>query len=283
LSDDGSKLGDVSFGAKTSEYFQQNVIFPFFQHYLKDEGEWSGNEAVMFETGNDAWHRFDQWPPKSVQPRNIYFRAGNALSFEKPADAAADACDEWVSDPARPVPYTNKIEFENGNTWRIDDQRLDSTRPDVVGFQTEPLERDVTVAGPIRVNLFASTSGTDSDWFVKLIDVHPGDAEELPGYQRLVGMDVMRGRYRNSFSHPEPMKPGEVTPVSFDILDKFHTFRKGHRIRVHVQSTFFPYVDRNPQAFVNIYSARPEDYVKATQRVCRSAQSASHLVLPVLP
>jgi putative CocE/NonD family hydrolase len=282
LSDDGSKLGDVSFGSKTSEYFQQNVIFPFFQHYLKGEGEWSGNEAVMFETGNDAWHRFDQWPPKAAQPRNIYLRAGGALSFEKPDDAAADACDEWVSDPARPVPYTNEIEFENGSTWRIDDQRLDSTRPDVVGFQTAPLERDVTVAGPIRVNLFASTSGTDSDWFVKLIDVHPGDAKELPGYQRLVGMDVMRGRYRNSFSHPEPMKPGEVTPVSFDILDKFHTFRKGHRIRVHVQSTFFPYVDRNPQAFVNIYRARPEDYVKATQRVCRFARAASHLVLPVL-
>ncbi len=188
-----------------------------------------------------------------------------------------------MSDPAKPVPYSGEIEFSNGNTWRVGDQRLDSTRPDVLGYESAPLAQDVTLAGPVRVTLFASTTGTDSDWFVKLIDVYPGDAPALPGYQRLVGMEVMRGRYRNGFSKPEAMKPGEVTPIAFDILDKYHTFKKGHRIRVHVQSTFFPYVDRNPQTFVeSIYRAQPQDYRKATQRVCRSAQFASHLVLPIV-
>lgn len=283
LSDDGSKLGDVEFGSKTSEYFQQEVIFPFFQHYLKDKGDWGATEAVMFETGNDAWHRYEQWPPKGVASQSLYLQAKSRLSFAKPSDANADACDEYVSDPAKPVPYTSKIDFENNHTWRLDDQRLDSTRPDVLTFESAPLEQDLTIAGPIGMELFASTSGTDSDWFVKLIDVYPGNAEKLPGYQRLIGMDVMRGRYRNSFSAPEAMKPGEVTRIHFDILDKFHTFKKGHRLRVHVQSSFFPYIDRNPQTFVpNIYRAQPQDYRKATQRVCRSAQFASHLVLPVL-
>ena len=280
--EDGSKLGPVPFGSATSEYYQNEVVFPFFQRYLKDRGDWAEPEAVMFETGGNAWHRFDQWPPKAVASRSIYLQAGGGLSPSKPAQDDAAACDEYISDPAKPVPYTTEVSIASSNTWRIEDQRLVSTRPDVLTYQSAPLEQDVTIAGPIGVELFASTTGTDSDWVVKLIDIHPGDAATLPGYQMPVGMELMRGRYRNSFSRPEPVKPGEVTRIRFDILDKFHTFKKGHRIGVHVQSSFFPYIDRNPQQFVNIYRARPEDYVKATQRVCRSAQFASQLILPVL-
>ncbi|MBL8264721.1 CocE/NonD family hydrolase [Steroidobacter sp.] len=283
-SDDGSKLGDVDFGAKTADYYREQIVFPFFQRHLKQQGDWSAPEAVMFETGNNAWHRFDQWPPQAVSSRKLYMQADHALSFDVPTGKAASACADYISDPAKPVPHESAIAFTTGDTWRIADQRLDATRPDVLGFQTEPLQEDVTIAGPIGVRLFASTTGTDSDWVVKVIDVHPGTAAQLPGYQQLVGMDLMRGRYRNSFETPEPMRAGEVTPIRFDIVDKFHTFKKGHRIRVHVQSSFFPYIDRNPQTFVDsIYRARPEDYVKATQRVCYSAEGPSHLVLPVLP
>ncbi|MBL8271919.1 CocE/NonD family hydrolase [Steroidobacter sp.] len=280
--EDGSSLGPVKFGSATSEYYQNEVVFPFFQRYLKDRGDWAEPEAVMFETGNNAWHRFEQWPPKAAVAQNLYLQQGGGLSLTKPAQTDAAACDEYVSDPAKPVPYTSEISNTVSNTWRIEDQRPMSIRPDVLAYRSEPLAQDVTIAGPIGVELFASTTGTDSDWVVKLIDIHPNDAQELPGYQLPVGMEIMRGRYRNSFSKPEPMKPGEVTPIRFDILDKFHTFKKGHRIGVQVQSSFFPYIDRNPQQFVNIYRAKPEDYVKATQRVCRSASFASHLVLPVL-
>lgn len=280
--DDGSQLGPVQFGSATSDYYRNEVVFPFFQRYLKDRGDWAEPEAVMFETGGNAWHRFDQWPPKAVASQSIYLQAGGQLSASKPTQEDRAACDEYISDPAKPVPYTTDIATEVNNTWRIEDQRLVSTRPDVLTYRSEPLAQDLTIAGPIGVELFASTTGTDSDWVVKLIDIYPGDAKTLPGYQQPVGMEIMRGRYRNSFSKPEAMKPGEVTPIRFDILDKFHTFKKGHRIGVHVQSSFFPYIDRNPQQFVNIYRARPEDYVKATQRVCRSAQFASQLILPVL-
>jgi putative CocE/NonD family hydrolase len=280
--EDGSKLGLVQFGSATSDYYQNEVVFPFFQRYLKDRGDWAEPEAVMFETGGNAWHRFSEWPPKAVVSQGIYLSAGGRLSSSKPIGDDSAACDEYISDPAKPVPYTTDISTDVNNTWRIEDQRLVSTRPDVLAYQSEPLQQDVTIAGPIGVELFASTTGTDSDWVVKLIDVYPGDAQTLPGYQQPVGMEIMRGRYRNSFSKPEAMTPGEVTRIRFDILDKFHTFKKGHRIGVQVQSSFFPYIDRNPQQFVNIYRARPEDYVKASQRVCRSAQFASQLILPVL-
>ncbi len=270
-----AQAGPVKFGSATSDYYQNEVVFPFFQRYLKDRGDWAEPEAVMFETGGNAWHRFDQWPPKTIASQSIYLQAGGQLSTTKPTQADRAACDEYISDPAKPVPYTTDIATEVNNTWRIEDQRLVSTRPDVLTYRSEPLEQDLTIAGPIGVELFASTTGTDSDWVVKLIDIYPGDAQTLPGYQQPVGMEIMRGRYRNSFSKPEAMTPGEVTPIRFDILDKFHTFKKGHRIGVHVQSSFFPYIDRNPQQFVNIYRAKPADYVKATQRVCRSAQLAS--------
>jgi putative CocE/NonD family hydrolase len=246
----------------------------------------------MFETGGNAWHRFEQWPPASVAKKNLYFRAGGRLSYEAPTETAATASDEYLSDPAKPVPHSTKITADpDMPNWRIEDQRLNSTRPDVLTYETPVLDRAVTIAGPIRVSLFASTSGTDSDWVVKLIDIYPDDEPavktaagevNMAGYQMLVGVEVMRGRYRNSFEHPEPMQPGEPTPIAFDILDRFHTFKPGHRIGVHVQSSFFPFIDRNPQTFVDIYHARPEDYRKATQRISRSVALPSHLELPVL-
>jgi putative CocE/NonD family hydrolase len=289
--DDGTHLGDIQFGSKTSEYFQQDIILPFFQRYLKGKGDWSAPEAVVFETGGNVWHRFDQWPPANVTKKNLYFRAGGALSYEAPTEDSASASDEYPSDPAKPVPHSLKITGNPDDNWRIEDQRLYSTRPDVLTYETPLLDQDVTIAGPVHVSLFASTSGTDSDWVVKLIDIYPDDAPEgktaageigMAGYQMLVGVDLMRGRYRRSFAHPEPMTPGEPTPIAFDILDRCHTFRKGHRIGVQVQSSFFPFVDRNPQTFVDIYHARPEDYRKAVQRISRSVALPSHLELPVL-
>ncbi len=290
--DDGSHLGDFQFGSKTSEYFQRNILFPFFQHYLKDQGDWSPAEAIVFETGANRWHRFDQWPPPGVTKKNLYFGKSGTLSFTAPAEKGAAAQDSYVSDPAKPVPYTAEIRRNWGFEFYAGDQRYASTRPDVLTYQTEVLKEDVTIAGPTLAKLFVSTTGTDSDWFVKLIDVYPGDApnnEEGPkaakmgGYQVLLGIEAMRGRYRNDLSKPEPMVPGKLTPVSFNIWDKFHTFKKGHRIMVHLHSTWFPVFDRNPQTFVeNIYRAKPEQYRKATQTVYRSVEAPSHLVLPVV-
>ncbi|MBS0420073.1 MAG: CocE/NonD family hydrolase [Proteobacteria bacterium] len=282
LRDDGASLGDVKFGARTSDYYQKEVVFPFFQYYMKDEGNWSSPEAVMFETGRNAWHRFDQWPPKGVTHESVYLRANGALSMQKPTETDPTACDQYVSDPGKPVPYSTHISMENGNTWRIEDQRLISIRPDVLRYQSEPLTEDLTIAGASEVELFASTTGTDSDWVVKLIDIYPPDAAELPGYQRPVGMRLVRGRYRESFSKPAPLEPGEVTAYHIELLDKLHTFGKGHRIGIQVQSSFFPFIDRNPQTFVNIYRAKPTDYVPATQRVCHYAKAASRIVLPVI-
>lgn len=300
--DDGSRLGDMQFEAKTSEYYKENIIFPFFQHHLKGEGEWSPAEAIAFETGNNRWHRFAQWPPRSVVEKNIYFHDDGRLAFEAPDEEGKEAYDSYVSDPSRPVPYTHEIRRDRGEEYMTGDQRYAFTRPDVLTYQTDPLEADITIAGPVLAKLFASTSGTDSDWFVKLIDVHPGDARDnnnkndkndeddgndskgvrMGGYQMLLGFEVMRGKYRNSFSKPEPMVSDEVTPVSFSIWDKFHTFRKGHRIMVQVHSSWFPIFDRNPQTFTDIYRARKSDYRKAAQKIYRSNRSPSHLVLPVV-
>lgn len=220
-----------------------------------------------------------------------FFPRWGRLSYEPPTEDSAAAHDEYLSDPAKPVPHSIKISADPDENWRIEDQRLHATRPDVLTYETAVLDHDVTIAGPVRASLFVSTSGTDSDWVVKLIDIYPdtepsvkAEAGELnlAGYQMLVGVQVMRGRYRKSFESPEAMTPGEATPISFDILDRFHTFKKGHRIGVQVQSSFFPFIDRNPQTFVDVYHARPEDYRKATQRVMRSVALSSHLELPVL-
>lgn len=288
LGDDGSMLGDIDFGSKTSDYFKSDIIFPFFQYYLKNQGTWSPPEAKVFVTGTNKWQSFEQWPPKSVEHTPFYMHEDSALAPSKPKTRGKKAHDDYISDPNKPVPYTNVIPENPGPSYLVADQRFASTRPDVLTYQTDVLEEDITIAGPILVNLFASTTGTDSDWFVKVIDVHPGDAPDnsqgtkMGGYQMLVGAEVMRGKYRNSLSDPEPMKPGKPTPIEFEIRDKFHTFKKGHKIMVQVHSTWFPVSDRNPQTFTNIYSAEKDEYVKATQKIYRSKKYPSHITLPVI-
>ncbi len=244
---------------------------------------------MVFETGTNAWRTHDTWPPEGVEPTRLYLREGGRLSFEAPTVTGPEAADSWVSDPANPVPFSAEIRTTLGHLWKVEDQRFASTRPDVMVYESEPLEEDVTIAGEVLANLWVSTTGTDSDWVVKLIDVYPGDAEpsrycEVPmgGYQMHLAGEIMRGRFRESFSDPEPMVPGRVTPVDINLRDRYHTFKAGHRIMVQVQSSWFPAYDRNPQSYVDTYRAAPSDFRAATQRVVRSSAQPSHLVLGVL-
>ncbi|HXG67153.1 MAG TPA: CocE/NonD family hydrolase [Blastocatellia bacterium] len=290
---DGDTLGNVRFGSKTSLFYRENIELPFFNYYLKGKGELKLPEAYVFETGDNEWQTHEQWPPKNVKMENLYLHADGKLSFAAPKEARA--FDEYVSDPNRPVPFINYIAIGMTREYMTDDQRFAATRPDVLVYQTDALTEDVTIAGPITASLFVSTSGTDSDYVVKLIDVYPDDYPDdtpdddpnparvkMGGYQQLVRGEPMRAKFRNSFVKPEPMVPNKVTKVEFVMPDAYHTFRKGHRIMVQIQSTWFPLVDRNPQKFVDIYKATEADFQKATQRVFRSAGSASHLKLRVL-
>jgi putative CocE/NonD family hydrolase len=288
---DGDKVGDVNFRAKTSEYYRQKIEVPFFRRFLKGDTNYTPAEAHVFETGTHQWRRFDAWPPKQTTARALYFHAKGALSFDAPADAK-NAFDEFISDPAKPVPYT--LEHTQGypRGYPTHDQRFAASRPDVLVYETEPLEEDLTFAGPLTATLHVSTTGTDADWVIKLIDVYAGDFPDpkpnpayvaMGGYQQLVRGDVFRGKFRNSFEKPEPFKPGELAKIEFEIPDICHTFRRGHRVMVQVQSTWFPLVDRNPQTFVNIPTAKPEDFQKATHRVYRGGKEASSLTVRVLP
>ncbi len=289
----GDSLGRIRFLSDTSVYFQNQVEFPFFLHYLKDKGKLELPEALVFETGTNRWKSYDQWPPKETIEKNLYLQADGGLSFTKPQrnprfDQTYDA---FVSDPGNPVPYSAKIGTYQGHTWMIEDQRFAAGRTDVLVYQTDVLIRDVTIAGPIIADFFVSTTGTDADWIVKLIDVLPeGSPEIIPGefgdtsgnFQMLVGADVFRGKYRNSFEKPEPFIPGEIARITYDLRDKYHCFRKGHRIMIQVQSSWFPLIDRNPQKFTDIYHADESDFQKATQKVYRSAKYPSHIKLRVL-
>lgn len=288
---DGDKVGDVNFRAKTSEYYRQKIEVPFFRRFLKGDTNYTPAEAHVFETGTHQWRRFDAWPPKQTTPRTLYFHAKGALNFNAPGDAQ-DAFDEYVSDPAKPVPYTleNTAGYPRG--YPTHDQRFAASRPDVLVYETEPLEEDLTFAGPLQATLHVSTTGTDADWVIKLVDVYAGDFPDpnpnpahirMSGYQQLVRGDVFRGKFRNSFEKPEPFKPGEVAKIEFEIPDICHTFRRGHRVMIHVQSTWFPLVDRNPQTFVNIPTAKPEDFQKATHRLHRAGKATSSLTVRVLP
>jgi len=287
----GDSLGPISFHAKTSEFFREKMELPFFRHFLKGDTNCTLAEAQIFETGTDQWRRFNAWPPTNVISRTLYFRSGGSLAFDPPAEGA-DAFDEYVSDPAKPVPYSNDPSTGYAHAYPIEDQRFVASRPDVLVYETEPLKEDLTLAGPLKATLHVSTTGTDADWIVKLIDVYPGDYPnpdpnpanvKLGGYQQLVRGEVLRGRFRNSFEKPEPFEPGRVTRVEFTLPDICHSFRSGHRVMVHVQSSWFPLVDRNPQTFVNIPTAKPEDFRKATHRVYRADQAASALIVNVLP
>lgn len=284
----GDELGDIRFGSETSRYFQTEVQFPFFECHLKDRCDNQLAEAIVFETGSNVWRSFDTWPPQDATKRNLYFHAGGKLSFEPPQGAGFD---EYTHDPAKPVPFSAETRTTQGHLWMIEDQRFAASRPDVLVYETEALTEDITIAGPIIASVNVSTSGTDADWVVKLIDVLPGDTPDnepnpagvrMGHFQMLLAGEVFRAKYRQSYEKPVPMVPGEVTRLEFDLRDRLHTFKKGHRIMVQVQSSWFPVIDRNPGKFMNIYRASPADYQKTTQRLHRSPQNPSHLVLSVL-
>ncbi len=278
----GEKLGEISFGSRTSDYFQDNIALPFFRHYLKGAKDPGLPAASMFETGKNKWKQFDSWPPHDTAPLCLYFEAGGKLAKAAPENATG--YDEYVSDPHDPVPFFDKPTLDMNRRYMDADQRFAQKRPDVLSFETEPLQQDVTVAGPISPTLFVSTSGTDSDFVVKLIDVYPGgDQTPLSGYEQLVRGEPFRGKFRSGFETPQPFKPNQVEQISFKMPDVYHCFEKGHRIMVQVQSSWFPLTDRNPQTFTNIPSARKSDFVEASERVYRSKTAASFVEVPVEP
>jgi len=295
---DGKQLGRVSFDSKTGEYFRQHIQFPFFEQQLKGvKPAQPIAEVTSFETGSNVWRRYTAWPPVQAKPRTLYFGPGGRLTWQQPAAGAG--YDEYVSDPNKPVPYIGYPATSVPQEYMVSDQRFAATRPDVLVYQTDVLEDDVTIAGPITPKLFVSTTGTDSDWIVKLIDVYPAEypAGEEPkrgvdvppphgtmaGYQQLVRGNPLRGKFRNGFEHPEAFVPGKVEAISYHLGDVDHTFRRGHRIMVQVQSSWFPLVDLNPQTFVTIPKAKPEDFKTATQRVYHAAETPSGLQVLVMP
>lgn len=295
---DGSHLGDAQFNAKTAVYFRSQVQFPFFEHYLKGKGR-KQPAAVVFETGANVWHNMEAWPPKAAAARTLYFHAGGKLSFDAPTEA--DSKDEYLSDPAHPVPFVGYTTDTVPQRFMVDDQRFASYRPDVVTYQTATLEEDVTIAGPIAPHLKIASSATDSDFVVKLIDVYPEDYPDandtshgnkrvldapplhMGGYQQLLRGEPFRAKFRSSWEKPEPLTPGKQTAIDFTMPDVYHTFRRGHRIMVQVQSSWFPLVDRNPQSFTDIPSARPEDFKKATEQIFHQKDAASGVEVLVLP
>ena len=289
----GQKLGDVDFGSATALEYRQNIQAPWFAYWLKDKGTLTLSEATTFEAGTNHWVTFDSWPPRqNVTRRRLYTQPGHRLSFDAPSSGAGEAFDSYVSDPASPVPYRPRPihpTFTAGSTWSrwlVDDQRFLDGRPDVLTWTTDPLSEDVVVAGQLAAHLFASSTGTDADWVVKLIDVYPEHNEEnatLSGYQLMVANDVLRARFRKSFTRPQPIVRGRVDEYVMDLHTQDYRFRKGHRIAVQVQSSWFPLIDRNPQTFVpNIFEAKDTDFQAATQRIHRSPRAATYVELPVL-
>jgi len=290
----GDKLGKIEFKSVTAKYFREQIQAPFFAHYLKGKGDFKLPEARAFQTGSNQWMSYDQWPPRNLtKDRPLYFHDHGKLSFDQPTQDGEKEFDSYVSDPAHPVPYRQRpVELtydprgSGWYTWLVEDQRFAQSRSDVLTWETDPLAEDVTVTGDIVANIFASTSGSDSDWVVKLIDVYP---EEYPGnpkmggYQLMIAGEAMRGRYHRSFEKPEPLVPNKVTEFVFSIRPHDHRFLKGHKIMVQVQSTWFPVIDRNPQKYVeNIFKAREADYQAATQHIYRSKRFPSHLKLPIV-
>jgi uncharacterized protein len=295
---DGDHLGDVQFNAKTSEFFRKNIQFPFFEYYLKGKGS-QLPKAYVFETGTNVWRTYESWPPQQAKPKMLYFHANGKLSFDPPA--GKEGSDEYVSDPAHPVPFVGYTTDTVPQRYMVDDQRFAYTRTDVLVYQTDPLTEDVTIVGPISPKLKVATTGTDSDFVVKLIDVYPNDypdpdtssatgkrvidtpALRMGGYQQLLRGEPIRAKFRNSWEKPEAMPPGKMTEIDFTMPDLNHTFRKAHRIMVQVQSSWFPLVDRNPQIFTDIPHAKPEDFKKATETIFHDRDAASGVEVLVLP
>jgi putative CocE/NonD family hydrolase len=288
-SGEGRKLGRIDFGSATGQYYRANIMAKFLAHYLKDKPNPALSEATTFRTGANEWVNHDAWPPKqNIAARKLYFHEKGKLSFDAPAAKSQPESDTYVSDPDNPVPYRPRpIRLGAGwGTWLVEDQRFVDRRPDVLTWVTEPLEDDLTVSGKVIANLFASTSGTDSDWIVKLIDVYPEKFEADPtmgGYQLMIASDVFRGRYRKSFERPEPIEANAVLQYQIGFPANDHVFKKGHRIMVQVQSSWFPVIDRNPQRFVpNIFHAKETDFQQATQKIFRSGRYLSHISMPVV-
>ncbi len=287
-SGNGEKLGNIHFDSNTSTHFK-DLELQFFNYYLKNKGEMKLPEASIFITGSNEWKGFESWPPKNVEYKDLYLQCDEKLSFTNPT---VEACfDEYIVDPNKPVPYTEDVHLDRTREYLTDDQRFASRRPDVMVYQTEILEEDITVVGPLKVSFFVSTSGTDADYVVKMIDVFPDELKDYPtndmnvpmgGYQMLVRGEVMRGKFRNSFENPEPFTPNELTEVSFEIPDTAHKFKKGHRIMIQVQNSWFPLVDINPQSFVNIYEADEKDFIKATHRIYHDTNRPSKISISVL-
>jgi putative CocE/NonD family hydrolase len=307
---DGEHLGRVEFAANTGDYYRSNILFPFFEQYLKGKGDAKLPKAYVFETGTNVWRKYSAWPPKNTQAKTLYFHAHGELSFDPPVVSESTEIsesteyDEYVSDPAKPVPFVSYQATDVPQEYMVSDQRFAASRTDVLVYQTPALQQDVTIAGPISPRLFVSTSGTDSDFDVKLIDVYPPDYpdskldargdEEKPrtdvpppaftmgGYQQLVRGEPFRGKFRHSFEKPESFTPGKVEEIDTTFPDVNHTFRRGHRIMVQVQSSWFPLTDRNPQTFVDIPDAKPGDFVKATERVYHTKTEPSGIGVRVL-
>jgi len=286
----GDRLGQVSFDSPTGSYFRANLQAPFFAYYLKDRGQPPAAEARMFQTGANRWESYDSWPPRNASPRKLYLHSKGLLAFTPPANTVQPA-DEYVSDPSHPVPYRPRpvrptYPGPEWPVWMVQDQRFTDGRPDVLSYQTEPLTEDVIVAGAMKARLFASTSGTDCDWVVRLIDVYPEDYPSAPamgGYQLLIAGEPLRARYRSTFLNPVPVKPHAVEEYEINLNWGHHRFRKGHKIMLQISSTWFPLIDRNPQKFVpNIFEATDADFQKATQGIYHSPKWPSHIELDVL-
>lgn len=287
---DGESLGAADFGFGTAATFQERALLPFFRHHLKGQGELDLPEAWVFETGANRWREFSGWPPDDLQREHLYLQSGGTLGLAPPT--ARDGFDEFLSNPDKPVPYTPEIVTGWHAAYMAEDQRFAARRPDVLVYRSAPLEADLTIAGPLSAELWVSTTGGDADWVVKLIDEYPG---RLPGFdpeagttdsggtQQMVRSEALRGRYRSSYSEPEPFTAGEVTRVSVELQDVLHTFKRGHRIMIQVQSSLFPLLDRNPQSWVdNIFAAEEDDFVTATHRVYRSSGQPSRIAVGVL-
>jgi putative CocE/NonD family hydrolase len=293
---DGTHLGNIQFGTNTSLTYQQEIIIPFFNYYLKGKTDPRLARATIFFTGENAWRKFDSWPTDQAKELKLFLTEKYGLSTSPPA--GENKYDEYVSDPAHPVPYTEDVHFNRTREYMTDDQRFASRRPDVLTYQTPVLSSDLTIGGPIVADLHCSISTTDADFVVKIIDVFPDslsfqrvdiyaeqDAKKivpLGGYQMLVRGEIFRGRYRKSFEKPQAFQAGKRETVRFTLPDVAHTFKKGHRLMVQIQSSWFPLSDRNPQKFVNIYTCADDDFQKSAIRIFHDRQDASSIILPVI-
>jgi len=285
----GASLGDVNFGQKTAPFYQETIEARFFKHHLiNNKLPLNLPEATLFNTGTNQWRQFDTYPPKNIKSKPLYFHPNGELNFEAPV--SDDSFDEFLSDPAHPVPYSAKINDDVIRSYMVEDQRFASQRPDVLSYQTESLTEELTLAGSSLAMLKVAVTGTDADWIVKIIDVYPNDTPADPkkpgivygGFQQMIRSEIIRGKYRNNPEKPEPFIPNQITEVSLELQDVLHTFKKGHRIMIQIQSSCFPWADRNPQTFTNIFEAKESDYQKAFHRLYHNAQAASFIRVGIL-